>query len=330
MATIRKYRGKFNVQIRKKGYPFISKSFVSLTVAKKWAATTEVDMERRVHVVIPDNTTVGQLLKRYIKEVLPSHKGHQAERYRIQTLLGFFGGLKLAHLTSQEVAKYKDARLKKVSPASLKRELTIFSQALTIASKDWGITLPQNPVKMISLPKTDKARTRRLEAGEEERLLQSPNQKLRRIIILALETAMRRGEILSIKRSHIDFNKSVLLIPTTKTDTPRTIPLSTDALTCLISQMRASQRVSGGVISLVEPALFTYTPRGLSGAFLKLCRKTGIDDLHFHDLRHEATSRLFEKGLNPVEVATITGHKDPRMLMRYTHLRAEDLVRRLG
>ena len=89
MATIRKYRGKFNVQIRKKGYPFISKSFVSLTVAKKWAATTEVDMERRVHVVIPDNTTVGQLLKRYIKEVLPSHKGHQAERYRIQTLLGF-------------------------------------------------------------------------------------------------------------------------------------------------------------------------------------------------------------------------------------------------
>jgi len=94
--------------------------------------------------------------------------------------------------------------------------------------------------------------------------------------------------------------------------------------------MRASQRVSGGVISLVEPALFTYTPRGLSGAFLKLCRKTGIDDLHFHDLRHEATSRLFEKGLNPVEVATITGHKDPRMLMRYTHLRAEDLVRRLG
>jgi len=147
MATIRKYRGKFNVQIRKKGYPFISKSFVSLTVAKKWAATTEADMERRLHVVIPDNTTVGQLLKRYIKEVLPTHKGHQAEGYRIQTLLGFFGGLKLAHLTSQEVAKYRDARLNEVSPASLKRELTIFSQALITASKDWGITLyPVYPV----------------------------------------------------------------------------------------------------------------------------------------------------------------------------------------
>jgi integrase len=330
MATIRKYRGKFNVQIRKKGYPFISKSFISLTVAKKWAATTEADMERRLHVVIPDDTTVGELLKRYIKEVLPSHKGHQAERYRVQTLLGFFGGLKLFHLTPKEVAKYRDIRLNQVSPASLKRELTVFSQTLTTASKDWGIALPQNPVKMISLPKADKARTRRLEVGEEEKLLQTSNQKLRRIIVLALETAIRRGEILNVKRSHIDFQKSVLLIPSTKTDTPRTIPLSTKAVTVLRAQLRASQSGYEGVIPLHEPDVFDYQPRGLSGEFLKLCRRKGIENLHFHDLRHEATSRLFEKGLNPVEVATITGHKDTRMLMRYTHLRAEDLVKRLG
>ena len=94
--------------------------------------------------------------------------------------------------------------------------------------------------------------------------------------------------------------------------------------------MRASQSESKGVIPLHETSLFTYSLRGLSGAFLRLCRRIGIDNLHFHDLRHEATSRLFEKGLNPVEVATITGHKDTRMLMRYTHLRAEDLVGRLG
>ena len=89
--------------------------------------------------------------------------------------------------------------------------------------------------------------------------------------------------------------------------------------------MRASQSVSGGVIPLHERPLYSYTPSGLTGAFAKLRRKVGIENLHFHDLRHEATSRLFEKGLNPVEVATITGHKDTRMLMRYTHLRAEDL-----
>jgi len=143
MATIRKYRGKFNVQIRKKGYPFISKSFVSLRVAKKWATTTEADMERRVHVVIPDDTTVGELLERYKREILPTHKGQQAERYRIQTLLGFLGDLKSIHLTPKEIAKYRDHRLKEVSPASLKRELTILRRVLTLASKDWGITLPR-------------------------------------------------------------------------------------------------------------------------------------------------------------------------------------------
>ena len=107
-------------------------------------------------------------------------------------------------------------------------------------------------------------------------------------------------------------------------------PLSSAAIASLRGQMRVSQRQSQGVISLHEPPFFAYKPKGVSGEFSKLCRRTGIDDFHFHDLRHEATSRFFEKGLNPVEVATITGHKDTKMLMRYTHLRAEDLVKRLG
>ena len=169
--------------------------------------------------------------------------------------------MRVTDLTPKEVANYRDIRLKEVSAASLKRELVILRRVLTLASKDWGITLPQNPVKMITLPKADQARTRRLEAGEEEKLLQSNNQKLRRVIILALETAMRRGEILNIKKSHIDYQNSVLLIPSTKTDQPRTIPLSSQALTALRGQLRASQRVSGGVIPLVESTLFDYKPR---------------------------------------------------------------------
>ena len=141
---------------------------------------------------------------------------------------------------------------------------------------------------------------------------------------------MRRGEILNIKKSHIDLTLKTLLIPSTKTDQHRINPLSTAAIAYLREQMRTSQKHSGRVFALTESPLFSYTARGLSGAFLKLCRKVEINDLHFHDLRHEATSRFFEKGLNPVEVATITGHKDTRMLMRYTHLRAEDLVGRLA
>jgi len=160
-------------------------------------------MERQRYCPIPETIQLGGLLYRYETEILPSHKSHQVEHYRLKQLNQHFSSLKLSELTVQDIARYRDIRLKTISPASLKRELT-------------------------------------------------------------------------------------------------------------------------------ETPLFSYTARGLSGAFLKLCRKVKIDDLHFHDLRHEATSRLFEKGLNPVEVATITGHKDTRMLMRYTHLRAEDLVGRLG
>ena len=159
----------------------------------------------------------------------------------VLTMKKHLGSLRLIHLTPKEIASYRDIRLKEVSPASLKRELTILSRVLTVASKDWGISIPQNPVKMISLPKADKARTRRLETGEKERLLQGANPELNRIITLALETGMRRGEIISIKKSDIELQKSVLLIPSTKTNEPRSIPLSTDAITSLRGQLRASQ-----------------------------------------------------------------------------------------
>jgi integrase len=325
MATIRKRSGKYHAQIRKTGYNALTKSFSSLTTAKRWASATEADMERNLHVLIPDNTTIGELLDRYEKEISPLHKSHQVEKYRLQTLREHLGDKRVSALLPSVVCKYRDQRLKAISPASLKRELTILSSVLNIAVKEWGINLQSNPVSMVSLPKIARGRDRRLEPGEEEQLLSSSGE-LKRLIILALETGMRRGEILNIKKSHIDFTRQTLLIPLTKTDTPRTIPLSSKAIAVLREQLRGSQKV----IPIEETPLFSYTARGLSGAFLRLCRKHRLDNLHFHDLRHEATSRFFEKGLNPVEVATITGHKDTRMLMRYTYLRAEDLVKRLG
>ena len=171
MATIRKRGSRYNVQIGKEGYPSVTKTFTRISIAKKWANSIEADMERRIHVEVPDQTTVGELLQRYQRQISPSHKGQQVEAYRLGTLKRHLGDLRLIHLTSKEIASYRDIRLKEVSPSSLKRELTILSRVLTIASRDWGISIPQNPVKMISLPKADKARTRRLEAGEEAKLL---------------------------------------------------------------------------------------------------------------------------------------------------------------
>ena len=325
MASIRKRGGKYHAQVRKSGYPPLTKTFSSLTTAKRWASTTEADMERNLHVVIPDKTLLRELLERYEEDVSPLHKSHQVEKYRLKTLQTHLGDQRVSMLSPALICKYRDTRLRAVSPASLKRELVILSSVLNTAIKEWGINLQNNPVSMVSLPKVGNGRDRRLEFGEEEKLL-SVSGELKRIIIVALETGMRRGEILNIKKSHIDFARQTLLIPLTKTDTPRTIPLSSRAIEALRAQLRGSQNV----ITIEETTLFSYTARGLSGAFLRLCRKHKLDNLHFHDLRHEATSRFFEKGLNPVEVATITGHKDTRMLMRYTHLRAEDLVKRLG
>ena len=113
-------------------------------------------------------------------------------------------------------------------------------------------------------------------------------------------------------------------------DEPRSTPLSSKSLTSLIGQLRASQSEYKGVIPLHEPTVFDYKPGRLSGHFLKLRRRKEIHDLHFHDLRREAPSWLFQKGLNPVEVPTIPDHKDTKMLICYAHLRAEHLVGRLG
>lgn len=118
---------------------------------------------------------------------------------------------------------------------------------------------------------------------------------------------------------HLDQRARVLLIPETKTGTPRRVPLSTAALAVL-----------DGLPRRLDGRVWGMRPDSISQAFERVCKASGIEGLTFHDLRHEATSRLFEKGLNPMQVAAITGHKTLQMLKRYTHLRAEDLVGMLG
>ena len=166
---------------------------------------------------------------------------------------------------------------------------------------------------------TDACRT-----GEEARLLeacqQARNPWLLPIVQLALETAMRQGELIRLRWEHIDLNRRTAHLPDTKNGESRTVPLSTTAVRVL----RALPRSLHGQ---VFPGV---TTEAIKRAYIRAVRRAGIEDLRFHDLRHEATTRLFEKGLNIMEVASITGHKDLRMLRRYTHLKAEDLAIKLG
>ena len=138
------------------------------------------------------------------------------------------------------------------------------------------------------------------------------------LIRFALATGMRRGETLNVQTEHINRAARLLHIPETKNGIPRTIPLSSDAL---------------AVLDQIDPnddgRLFAASPNAVRLSWQRLTRRAGIEDLHFHDLRHEAISRFFERGLSVPEVALISGHRDYRMLFRYTHMRAEDVAAKL-
>jgi len=328
MANIRRRQGRWQAQVRRKGYSQVTKTFTSKEAAKRWIKAVETDMERGEFKPRLD-MTVGQLIKRYQTDIIPKQKAHQSALVRCRRLSRMLGKINLSDLSPAHLASYRDERLKSIKPNTLKRELSILSSAINTAIIDWGIPIPSNPVAMTRIPKYDDSRDRRLKDGEEEKLLAIAKPVYRRAIIIAVETAIRRGELLNIRKSHINFDKQTLHIPETKTDTPRTIPLSTRAIKALRDQIKSIS--DANVVQMErDPKLFSMSAPMFRHEIHKYRVKLDMEDWRFHDLRHEATSRLFERGLNVMEVALVSGHQDLRMLKRYTHLRAEDLVERLG
>ena len=328
MANIRKRQGRWQAQVRRKGYSQVTKTFTSKEVAKRWIKAVETDMERGEFKPRLD-MTVGQLIKRYQTDIIPKQKAHQSALVRCRRLRRMLGKINLSDLTPAHLATYRDERLKTIKPSTLKRELSILSSAINTAIIDWGIPIPSNPVAMTRIPKHDGSRDRRLKDGEEEKLLAIAKPVYQRTIIIAVETAVRRGELLNIRQSHINFDNQTLHLLETKTDTPRTIPLSTRAVKALKDQIQSLSDTN--VVQMErDPTLFRMSAPMFRHEIHKYRVKLDMEDWRFHDLRHEATSRLFERGFNVMEVALVTGHQDLRMLKRYTHLRAEDLVWRLG
>jgi len=328
MGYIRAREGRYQANVRRKGYTIVTKTFTSREAAKSWTKATEIQMERgefNPH----SNMTVAELLKRYEKEIVPQFKGSSPALYRCKTLRRMLGKFRVAEITPATLASYRDERLKTIQPNSLRREFGLLSAAINTAVIDWGISIPSNPVQFVRIPKFDDRRDRRLEDGEEERLLDTAPSQYQRYIILALETAMRRSELLRMRKSHIDFDKRTLLIPVTKNGKSRTIPLSTRAIKAIRDQLQIFS--DPNVISIErDPLIFTFSLRMFRRAFDRLREKLNMKDWKPHDMRHEATSRLFEKGFSIVEVASITGHEDLKMLKRYTHIKPETLVARLG
>ena len=312
--------------VRRKGYPQQTQTFDTKSEAQAWAGGIENAMRRGTFVshAEAERTTLAEALDRYRREVTPAKKGASIERFRLDRWAAHdYAQRSLASIRGKDIADYiEERRQDGAAPATIHKEINLLSHLFNTARTAWGMESLGNPAEFVRKPRQPNARDRRLVADELPRLLaaaQSYGGEIGPLITWAIETAMRRGEIAAMRWDHLDRRARVLLIPETKTGTPRRVPLSTAALGVL-----------DGLPRRLDGRVWGMRPDSISQAFERVCKVAGIEGLTFHDLRHEATSRLFEKGLNPMQVAAITGHKTLQMLKRYTHLRAEDLVGMLG
>ena len=367
MGTITK-RGELQWQakVRRKGYPSQSRTFMYKEDAERWVRAIEREQETTGFVDRreAEKNTLAEVLKRYQKEITPNKKSAAIESVKIDVLLRDTAlvGLKMTAITSAEVAKWRDRRLREVTGGTVNREIDVLSTVLNHARREWSIHV-ENPIPYIKRPEKARSRNRRLSPEEENYLFAAltggerqtdgtftkgaRNPWLLPLVRLALETAMRRGELLSLQWENVDLKRRTAHLPDTKNGDARTIPLSTRAVSILNDLASQPDHKLNEPTELATGPVFRTTAMALRKGFTRAverardeyvadCRKQGrkplptfLCDIHFHDTRHEAASRLAEKLSNVLELSAVTGHRDLRMLKRYYHPRAEDLAKKL-
>ena len=341
MATVRKRNGKWQAQVRRSGHPSRARSFTTKPEAQRWIRDVEAELDAveaqpvtgaRAGAKLLASTTIADLLTRYRDTVTPRKRGHIPEINRLNAFLGQpWASLRLSDATPQVFSRYRDDRARQVSPGTIIRELGLLRSVFETARDEWDVPMPANPVAKIRKPTAPEGRTRRLAEGELDSLLKlSPIGRttwLRAAIQLAIETGMRRGELLNVRWSDVDLRAGLLTIPRTKTGISRRIPLTSKAVSILVELRDAPGARNEEHIFCVKPDAFQLAWQRCKLRASRL--QPEILDLRFHDLRHEAVSRFFELGLSTAEVALISGHRDMRMLFRYTHLKPEAIVAKL-
>lgn len=342
MATFEKRAsGWWQAKIRREGQPRISKTFPTKTAAEAWARAVESDMDKGAYrsAVAAETTTFGEIADRFEHEFAPHHYRGKAWKHKLAHLRAAFSDYFLAAITPARVAEYRDDRLRtadprykkdpatapRLSPATVKTELDMLSKVLDVASKEFSIPLPAgNPVAAIRKPAGGKQRDRRLTADEWARLLdecgKSGNTWLKPAVLLSVATAMRQGELLGIEWKDVDLPHRLIMLSSTKNGEARAVPLSSAAVAILESLPRS---LRGRAIPQNKSTIYS--------GFKRAAARAGIAGYTWHDLRHEALSRLAERGdLSLLEMAAVSGHKTLQMLKRYTHLQAENLAKKLG
>lgn len=335
MAAIYKHGSGWQVKIRRKGFGHQHATFDSLEDAKRWARAVESKMDANLYKDITEaqRTLFKDALARYKSEVTSKKKGAFVEVYRIKMLSdSVLGSKSLAAIRSMDIAAWRDNRLagerdntgkrvwkiKPVSASTIIKELALISHVYTIARKEWNMKGLENPVKDVSKPNVNNARDKRIFPDEEKLLLSVAGPIIRESIIILIETAMRRGELLSLSLCDINFARRIARIAITKNGETRVVPLSSRAIEAIKS---LPETINGKLVN--------KNGDWVTKEFKKLAKKFNLD-ITLHDLRHEATSRFVDSGkFSLIEIAAITGHKTMDMLKRYSHPQAEELAKRL-
>jgi len=322
MGCVRKRGKSWNAQVRVSGWRSFTKSFKSKSDAISWIEETENKLRSsnkpRVNV---GEITLRDLLQKYGSEVSSSLKGSDRELCKLNMLSRHsIADNKLVNLTRKHFEYLRDERLQKVKSGTVHAELMLFRRVFKTAINKWGYGLLSNPTEHLQLPPPHKSRKRRLVGHEKERTLAAAlsqrNIYIASIIEFAIETGMRRSEILKLRWCDVDFENGFASLYDTKNGEDRRVPLTRRCIEVLQTVPHTNQQV------------FPISATCLRLAWNRARKKAGITNLRFHDLRHEAVSRFFEMGMSVPEVALISGHKDVRQLFRYTHLNPDNVFKK--
>ncbi|MDT8440648.1 MAG: site-specific integrase [Desulfuromonadales bacterium] len=334
MATIRERTAadgtkSYQVMVRIKGFPEQTATFPRKTDAKRWAEQTESEIRkgRYFREAAGRKHTLAEMLDLYMKSVLPT-KGRMAgdQRMQLKWWKKQLGPYMICDVTPAMIAECRDLLLterttrKTVrSPATVARYLAALSHAFSVAVREWEWAA-DNPVSKVRKPKEPPGRVRYLSPEEIRTLLEAcksiSEDQLYVIVVLAISTGMRRGEILGIRWGDIDFDRGQVVLHKTKNKERRTVAITGLALEVLIKARTGEEKVSDFVFR--RPG--TNTPVNIQSHWRRVVKMAGLDDFRFHDLRHTAASYLAMSNATVAEIAEILGHKTFQMVKRYSHL----------
>lgn len=327
MPTLRKLpSGKYQAIVRKQGYPTQYKTFAKRRDALTWAISAEQRLQE-IELIGSDNDwmkqTLSDAIDLYVNEKGQFLKSYMtSDRYRAEALRKALGVVHLADLSPSMIQAYKDKRLSLVSEGTARADLAYLQRVINFLRKDKQMSLP-DLFSHVRLPANGKPREAIPDRQQLEKLLSLMPEDTRPVAALAAETGMRRGEILRLMVKDVNLSGRCLRINESKNGSSRVIPLSTKACQLLAE---ALSRCRGGVTA----RLFQLSPYRVSRTFREAADSIGGFEWVFHSMRHYACTRFFEIGLQAIEVAAISGHKDMRMLQRYTHLSPTILALKLG